>query len=224
MLIQSGGGNVYAVLANNEDFELSVLPQLSVISTTVFLQVRCRYKSLKTEYFDPLLVPKRVLVGGIERSQNTLRGTVMLSTGFTLEKVGSGFPTIVSKRLFEAAVGFLIADDTNFFGECLTAKNLRSDFITDFSQLVTSAIAPISPAKDFSDAPALLTAFDLAQYSETAGVISPKSGFQALPGGAGQEPVGEDDEPFSGPTGPGGNVTGLSAYKPKENSEKQGVD
>lgn len=203
MLVQSGGGKVYAVLANNAAFELGLMPQLQIMSTTVFLAVRCRFKSLTTDYFDPMLAPKQVLVGGIERSENTLRGTVMLNTGFTLEKVGAGFADIVSQKLFTAADGFLLglvgAADVS-----LTVLDKRDDFTKDFAQLVTSAIAPIFPPKDFSEADVLINAFDLMLFGQTA--QAPKSPFAALPGGKAVPmdqgasvfkvaPLGGDDEP-----------------------------
>lgn len=180
MLIQSTGGKVYAVLAHNATYELGVLPTIQLVSTTVFLAVRCRFKALASDYFDPMLAPKQVLVGGIERSGNTLRGTVMLNTGFTLEKVGAGFPEIASEKLFKAVDGFLLAlpgtEDAALF-----VHDKRNDFVKDFAQLVTSAIAPIYPAKDFSEVASLINAFDLGLFASKP--QAPKSPFATLTGG-----------------------------------------
>lgn len=200
MLIQSGGGKVYAVLANNAAFELSLMPQLLLQSTSVFLAVRCRYKALIENYFDPMKCPKQVLCGGIERSENTLRGTVMLNTGFTLDKIGAGFPTIVAEKLYHAADGFLLGlpgdEDAVLFD-----SNKRSDFVQDFAQLVLSAIAPVYPAKNFTHVPTLTNAFDLQIHAAKA--ETPASPFAALPGGKATEApdlvtkviLGGDDEP-----------------------------
>jgi len=181
MLIQSGSGKVYAVLANNTEFELSLMPTLALQSTTVFLDLRCRYKSLLSDYFDPMLAPKQVLVGGIERSQNTLRGHMVLNTGFTLDKIGTGFPDIVAQKVYDTCAGFLIGTEADT-QECLTVKDRRDDFTHDFAQLVTSAIAPVHPAKDFSGASPLMNPFDLMIYTQTT-ATQPKSPFAAVPGG-----------------------------------------
>lgn len=202
MLVQSNGGKVYAILANNAGYELGVLPGIHLMSTTVFLVIRCRFKSLLTDYFDPMLAPKHVLVGGIERSENTLRGNVMLNTGFTLDKIGAGFPEIVATKLYHAADNFLLGqpgDPT----VALYIPEKRDDFIKDFAQLVTSAIAPVYPAKDFSEVAPLTNAFDLQLFA--AKPQAPKSPFAAVPGGKAlpvddgaavvKLPLGGDDEP-----------------------------
>lgn len=177
MLVQSNGGKVYAILADNEFYELGVMPTLKIFSTSVFLSIRCRFKARQADVFNPMLVPKEVLVGGIERSTNTLRGTVMLHTGFTIEKVGSGFPQLMAEKLFAAAPGFLLKDDC-----ALKEADLRAeDFVKDFSTLVLDAISPIYPASDFSNAPDLVTPFDLQVFMETASA-EPTKPFSVVAG------------------------------------------
>lgn len=194
MLIQSGGGKVYAVIANDAHYELALMPTLALVSTTVFLTIRCRYKALQSEYFDPMLVPKPVLVGGIERSGNTLRGTVMLNTGFTPDKIGAGFAELVGTKLLDNAKGFLLG--TGLAGDIpLDTQHIRSDFLADFGQLVWGAIAPIYPAKDFSGIKPLLTTFDLMLQQEHAGTA--KTPLAAIPGGAADLPSGFDQPPVS---------------------------
>ena len=181
MLVQSGGNNVYAVLANTDEFELSIMPTLTIQSTTVILALRCRFKSLQTDYFDPMMVPKSVLVSGIERSKNTLRGTLMLNTGFTVEKVGSGFPDIVAKKLVSEVPGILLPISEEQEKAVLYINHLRDDFATDFAKLVTSVIAPISPAKNFSKVPALLSLFDMGIYMAAAAEHGPEVPFKVVP-------------------------------------------
>ena len=231
MLTQSASGNVYAVIANDTSHELSLMPTVQVMSTTVFLVIRCRFKSLVADYFDPMLVPKTVLVGGIERSKNTLRGTVMLATGFTLEKIGSGFPALMADRLLAAAPGFLLPNSPEEEKAALYAPHIRSDFATDFAQLVNSAIEPVYPAKDFSGAEPLMTAFDLSIYAAGAGTA--KSGFSALPGGkvdpganVKKVPIGGDDEPMMPEgvvAGPGTKVHLFGKAPPVAQEEAQGA-
>jgi hypothetical protein len=180
MLVQSSSGKVYAILANNTAYELGIMPGLHVISTTVFLVARCRFKALASDHFDPMLVPKQVLVGGIERSENTLRGTVLLNTGFTLDKIGAGFPEIAATKLFKAADGFLLSLPGDPHA-AVYINDKRDDFVKDFAQLVTSAIAPIYPAKDFSEVAPLINAFDLQMFAQKP--QAPKSPFATLPGG-----------------------------------------
>lgn len=176
MLVQSGSGRVYAVIANNEGYELSLSPELTLISTSVFLTVRCRFKALQSEVFDPILVPKSVLVGGIERSGNTLRGTVMLNTGFTVEKLGSGFPEIVADKLHKASDGFLFSPG---WSAAIYPKDKRGDFSKDFAQLVETQMGPFYPPKNFSDAPDLLTQFDLMMFANVS-ADAPESPFKVV--------------------------------------------
>lgn len=195
MLVQSGGGKVYAIIANNDHFELGLLPQISLVSTTIFLAVRFRYKALKADVFDPMLVPKKVLVGGVERSKDTLRGTVMMASGFTIEKVGMGFPELVSKKLFAAMEDLMLPPEapSSTWKEgaeevCLYAHDRRDDFVTDFGQLLASAIEPIYPAKDFSKAPVLMNDFDMQLFMASAAAAQPPSPFTAMDGGKVEQP------------------------------------
>lgn len=176
MLVQSNGGKVYAVLANNADYELGVLPQLTFQSTTCFLALRCRYKALTQTILNPMLIPKEVLVGGIERSGNTLRGVVMLNTGITVSKVGPNFGTWCAERLVKAAAGFLMPEDPDGF---LSPKDLRTDFVGDFAQLLSSQVESIYPPKDFSQLPHLITAFDLEVYKDNL-AADPKAAFSVV--------------------------------------------
>lgn len=164
MLIQSNGGKVYAVMAANADYEVAIMPGLHLVSTSVFLLLRLRYKSKNSPYFDPMLVPKCVLVGGIERSGNTLRGNLVLKTNFTINNVGKSFPALMAERLAHHGPQIILAEDG-----CLTPEDMREDFEEDFAKLVESAISPIYPAKDFTGLPALSTPFDLALFVEEAG-------------------------------------------------------
>lgn len=168
MLVQSSSGKVYAVLANNDEYELGVLPEFLQISTTVFLSLRCRYRALKSDTFNPLLVPKPVLVGGIERSKNTLRGVMVLNTGFSVNKIGKGFPEIAATKLVTEvhAQGILVGKPED--GECLSTDDVRTDFVEHFAQLVESAIGPVFPPKDFSGCPDVMTPFDLHVFAQEA--------------------------------------------------------
>lgn len=184
MLVQSGGGKVYAIIANNENFELGVLPTMQQVSTSIFLLLRLRFKSLQTDYFDPMLVPKAVLVSGIERSKNTLRSYYALNTGFTVEKVGAGFPELMAKKVLEHAPGTILGKTHGSTEEvALYDDSIRDDFVQDFSQLVESAIAPIYPSKDFSDVPPMLMPFDLQIHMELATNKAPASPFAVHDGG-----------------------------------------
>ena len=183
MLVQSGSGKVYAVLADNPIYELAIMPNLQVISTSVFLMLRCRYK-VRTQgaQFDPMLVPKRVLAGGIERSGNTLRSNAVLNTGFSIEKVGSGFPSLMAKKVYESAVAHYVTYDASEAPAAegfLTHHNLREDFHKDFAGLVESCIGPIYPAKDFTPVPLLTTQFNFAMAMEN--VNDKHTGLHSVP-------------------------------------------
>ena len=224
MLVQSGSGQVYAVLANNDEFELSIMPTMAMQSTTVFLSLRCRFKSLKTDYFNPMLVPKPILVGGIERSENTLRGTILLNSGFTVDKVGSGFPELMAKKLVKAAPEILLPLSSETEKAALYLPNLREDFVEHFAQLVGSAIGMIYPAKDYSGVPALVNTFDAMIYMNQAAENGPASPFAVVAGkdkedtGASVKKltfVGGDDEPApdqSGVDKPGAGTEGSKVH------------
>lgn len=194
MLVQSGGGKVYAILADNDEYEVGILPQLALQSTTVFLSLRLRFKSRKSDYFDPMLAPKWVMCGGIERSKNTLRGTIMMNTGFTLEKVGGGFPEIIAKRVAENSLDTLLPgvapEETYDQVEkvALYYSNIREDFVEDFGKLLSAAIEPVYPPKDFSQTPTLMTGFDFMMAVESAAEKQPSSAFQTLDGGKASDP------------------------------------
>jgi hypothetical protein len=171
MLVQSGSGKVYAVLADNADFELAIMPVLQVISTTVVLALRCRYKARTDNHFNPMLVPKRVLAGGVDRSDNTLRSVAMFNTGFTVDKVGKSFPALMADKIETVALTHYLTYDQN---ETPAANNfigpmdLRQDFCEDFSKLIEQAISPIYPAKDLSSVPQLTTTHDFVVAMDSA--------------------------------------------------------
>lgn len=164
MFVQSGGGKVYAVLAQNPHYQLALLPTPTLVSTTVVVAVRCRYVDLGNKPLNPLLIPKTVLVGGIERSENTLRGTVMLNSGITVDKVGKGFSEITAKKLYDHAPGFLMSDEKGSF---LDVSDLRDDFVGDFTKLLDAQMGQFYPAKDLSNSPVLITGFDLSLHLDT---------------------------------------------------------
>lgn len=214
MLIQSNGGKVYAVLANNANHELAVLPGLTLMSTSIFLSLRCRFRSLAETYFDPMLVPKRMLVSGIERSEGTLRTTLYMNTGFSVEKVGAGFPNIVAKMVYENAHTLLLPHkETASEGLALYAEDRHPDFQTDFAKLVLPTLAPIYPPKDFSDVPVIVSEFDLMLHSQNVPEKGPASPFSVLDGkGAGsdadsQQPSADIHKMFFGTSGPGNDAT-----------------
>lgn len=173
MLIQSGSGKVYAVLAKNEQYSLSLLPAMQVISTTVILVLRCRYVSEKG-VLDPMLVPKRVLAGGVERAENSLRSTSICNTGITVDKVGKSFPMLMAEKIKTAAGHYYLQFDE---GETppadgfLTPDDLRHDFEESFAQLLENAISPIYPTKDFSTVPFLGSGYDFSMAMEKAGEV-----------------------------------------------------
>lgn len=173
MLIQSGGGNVYAVLARNTDFELSISPALAIISTSVFFSVRLRYKSLTKPYFDPLLVPKPVMVGGVERSNDTLRGTMLLNTYTRVHQIGPVFAMSVAALVKSNAGGVLIHDDPDE-GGFLNIADLRDDFEEDFTKLIEPQLGMIFPQKDFSEAGVFLTGYDMNAIMSVADEKTPK--------------------------------------------------
>jgi len=169
MLVQSGGGKVYAVLADNADFELAILPAMQIISTSVVLHLRCRYKIRTGDHFDPMLVPKRVLAGGVVRSGNTLRSAVVFNTGFTVEKAGKSFPALMATKVQKHALLHYLtydAGETPGLNTFLGPDCSRDDFQEDFAKLVEQAIGPIYPAKDFGPVPALLTVHDFGWHME----------------------------------------------------------
>lgn len=182
MLVQSGGGKVYAVLADNADFELAILPQLQIISTSVMLQLRCRYKIRTGPHFNPMMVPKRVLAGGVERSGDTLRSVAMFNTGFGIQKVGSSFPAIMAERVQKHALNHYLTYDegeTPAASNFITSGHARPDFMEDFPKLVEQAIGPIFPAKDFGNVPPLTTMHDFSWHLEN--VNDAHAGLTAVP-------------------------------------------
>ena len=194
MLVQSGSGNVYAVLADTPEFELSVMPQMQFISTSIFLALRCRYKVKSATgepvQFDPMLVPKRVLAGGAERSSNTLRSVQYLNSGFTIEKVGSGFPELMATKIkLRCLAYYLIYDEgeaipkTPFLG----VNNYRDDFMEDMPKLITQAIAPIYPPKDFSGVPDLCSPMQFQWHMANAKEAD--KAFKVVPTEAGDPPA-----------------------------------
>jgi len=218
MLVQSGGGKVYAIIANNSEYELGLLPTLAVHSTTVFLMVRCRFKSLQSDLFNPMLVPKAVLVGGIERSTNTLRGTVALNTGFTVEKIGTGFPQLMAEKLYSVADGFLLPHSAEQEAAALYSSDKHPDFVKDFTQLVESAVALVFPAKDFSQVPPLLTIFDLSIHMESAATKVPASPFAVHDGGKADEGPNVTKFPLGGET-----ISGSDPQAGVDSSAQSGI-
>lgn len=236
MLVQSGGGKVYAVIANNEAHELALLPTLQLNSQTIFLLIRCRFKALKQDAFDPMLTPKTILVGGIERSANTLRGNVMMNTGFTMDKIGPSFPTLIAEKLQAAAPGFILPMSAEQEAAAVYAHEMRADFVKDFAQLVESALAPIYPPKDFSDCPVIATPYDMAMATENA-KEKVKTGFEAVDGGKADQGAQVTKFPFGDPVDeaedeaaqPIHDLAGYEENHPESDAvvnipEKQGVD
>ena len=156
MLVQSKSGKVYAVIAHNSDFEISVMPMLVLVSTTVMVHCRFRFKDLKRAIYDPMNCPKLVLTGGVERSKDTLRGELMLNTGIKLELAPKAFPTVAGLMLQDAVIESLLGDETGVW-----IHNVRTDFIQDFAKLLTAQWASMYPAKNYASLPRLMTATDL---------------------------------------------------------------
>jgi len=176
MIIQSGGGKIYAVLAKNKNFNLGILPQLTLVSTTIFLHLRCRYMDEKNTFFDPMLAPKQVLVAGdIERSKNTLRGFALLNTGVTIDKINKHFSTDAAKLLWEASKDYLVGP-----GVCVSNGDLRGDFVEDFAPLINAQIEVFYPPLDFTETVGLTNAFDLEQMKAAAVPLQSGKGFQVI--------------------------------------------
>lgn len=199
MLVQSGGGKVYAILADSADFEVGIMPTLHLASTTVMLTLRFRFKARTSEVLDPMLLPKKGLSSGIEQSKNTVRGTLIMSTGFTVEKLGLGSADIITEKA-QAGLTDYILTPTGDESVPLSKANIRDDFVADFPQLVLSALAPIYPPKNFSKAPVTMSAFEFGLYMEGVSDATPDSPFQTVEGGKGADVKkvnlkGGDDEP-----------------------------
>ena len=175
MLIQSGGQKVYAVLAKNDKYNLGILPTVALVSATVFVSLRLRYMDELNKFFDPHTVPKEVLVSGIERSANTLRGTVLLNTGVKVGSIGKSFPMDVAEPLIKAAPGFLFEDDS-----CVTTSDIREDFAPDFCQLLENSLANYYPPLDLSDMTGLMDGFQLEQM-KLAAAVQDKTGLTVVP-------------------------------------------
>lgn len=156
MLVQSGGGKVYAVLANNDTYQLGLLPQVMLVSTTVMLNIRYRYQHLKKQNFDPTVLSKTLLVNGVEQSKDTARGTIALNTKIDISKIGKNFGLITAKMIRDNASSIFLGDD-----DFLTEDNLREDFDGDFDKLLKPQLEHIYPPKDFSSAPTFMTTFDV---------------------------------------------------------------
>ena len=162
MITQSGGGRLYAVLAENGTFQLSVEPSLALFSDKCFLALRLRWKN-KEGPLDPTILPVQVLSGGIDRSHDTLRATMMLNTGLALHQVGKAFSHNMAKKMEKESKGVLVSEDPDAF---LSVHDYREDFVTDFGKLIDKAIGGIFPTKDFNHLPAIMTPYDLNMYME----------------------------------------------------------
>ena len=161
MFVQSGSGKVYAVLADNEKYEVACLPQVSFQSQTVMLAVRVRYKIKDGQTLDPMLLPKKMLISGIDRSVNTLRATLVLNPNIALHKIGSGYGEICAKMLYELSADYILPVDKPVDDPFLWAPDRRDDFIHDFGQLVMQAVSPFYPAKDYGELYGLNDIFEL---------------------------------------------------------------
>lgn len=163
MFVQSNSGKVYAILADNEHYEIGILPGLRLISTSVVLYLRCRYRNRSGEPFDPMLAPKRVLAGGVERSEDTLRSTCIYNTGWTIEQVGKSFSPLMADKIQTAALSHFLMYDTNEAqppANFINVMDVRDDFREDFGKLITQTISAIYPVKDLSGIPEFTTEFD----------------------------------------------------------------
>lgn len=228
MLVQSNGGKVYAVLAQSGEHELGVMPTMQLASTTVLLVLRCRFKATIEDVFNPMLVPKAVLVGGIERSKNTLRGTVILNTGLTVDKIGPKFGKFCADKVLAHAKEMLTPEHADAQESlALYHHNIRSDFFGDFAKLADAAVETVYPPKDFSAAPALITPFDLHVYMEQA-AANPDSPFKVVaenpnPKGGNVHHMGGDHEPIP-PAPSDANVSkvNLKGSAPKKPTADEG--
>lgn len=182
MIVQSGSGGLYAILARSTAYELGLQPKTTLISTTVVIQVRFRFKSLINPVLDPMLCPKTVLAGGIEQSDNTVRGTLFLNPGVTIDKIGTSYAGLCADLMLEHGPAFLMAADGMFL-----PVDLRDDFTTDFAKLVQAALAPFYPAKDFKEAIGVHNPFNFAQLIKGKEAPTPAPTFEALEGGKVEE-------------------------------------
>lgn len=207
MIVQSGGGKLYAVIADTPQYELGLLPILTNVKGTAVVTIRCRYKDRINDWIDATIVPKPVLLAGVERSKNTLRGIVHLTTGMLMHKLGKNSHVKFAEQVVQAAEGFLW-DDT-----CpLKTEHMREDFIADFAKLLEPQVMNAIPGLISEDV-ALMSAMDLAMMQEghvpTPGVGEAVKAATAEKGDTNvvKVPFGGDHEP-----------------KPASGALKQGVD
>lgn len=218
MIVQSGGNKLYAVLAMTEQYELGLLPILSNLNQHAIVSIRCRYKDKLNPYFDAMQVPKPVLLAGIERSKNTLRGMVHCNTQIPLASLTEKSAAKMATLVRDLADGFLIGE-----GSPLSASDIREDFVEDFAKLLAPQIEMQAPQK-IGSKPALLTAMDLDMIKQSAGDLpTPVQAATALTDETGQD-TNVVKVPFGHASAGADDDDGTSDGAPKEGVDGNETD
>jgi len=149
MLVQSGGGKVYAILADTKEREVGLAVKTMILHNSVFMSLRIRYKA-RDGKITKMDMPKRMLTGDTESSPDTFRTLLAIPTGVHPEKVTKTFGEEWARKIQNASGGVILEE-----GGFLEKINIRSDFIKDMGEVIMKSLGAMYPPKYLGASPSV---------------------------------------------------------------------